>query len=574
MTKLKKKKSKKRTKKQLSILDLNVEESFEYLCQAAKAEGHYSLKLDDYRFGLSEDLLAKTELLSKLGSKVNVDLSNSESNDWTRIVDLYSNPDIESAFDALAILTVIAQDPASCPQKRVIDLLQNIYQSQASEDAELMLNDPVTHQLLYGELPITLGLRFPMLQESDELVHDGRQLLANGMQELLDGDGLPHGNYVNQSGMLLAIWTRALKLCDLANTECFDIDAQTQYEYFVRQMLRLVRRDGTLVFSEDEVDLKKLMASALSCYHDDDDKALAGVVFPKAKSEKRKKTSLNSLPEASTNSEWGELTVMQTEWLPKSPKLSVHYGQRKIQAELSSAGVLLNGEIQNQIFLDEKVVTATTDWEVVCWHSDQDGDFLELECELENGAKWQKHFLLARSELFLLTADVLMNTGAKQVRLESTWPMAADVGFGVAHETNELFLTRKAKTAAGLIPIALPEWKTERTDSRVSLSGSQLEFVMVGTGDNLYCPMFFDLDPKRCRKQLTWRQLTVAEKLEILPQSDAVGYRIHVGNQQWLVYRSLVEPESRTVFGQNFSVEFYVGTFESDGTSSEIISVD
>ena len=573
MTKLKKKKSKKRTKSELSIFDLKVGANYEAFCNSIQKSQTARLKADDYLFGLSDEVILSTDCFKEVVKKWINGAAEIDSSNWPEIVSrAYLTPDLSAALDCLAATLFAGQKQDAEGVDSHVEMLQSIYEAQAVENAEWMVTEPVVHQILYGEIPLTLGLLFPFLKESDELIDWGRQVLATGMEELLDGDGLPNGAYVSKSGQLLAIWTRCLKLCDLSNTECFDVDGQTQFEFFTRQMLRLVRKDGSLVFSSDEVPLKKLLQSSLSCYHDDDDVALASILL--SKSGKAKKVSVNSLPESSANSEWGELAVMQTEWLPKSPKLTVRYGDRKILAELSNGGVLLSGEIQNQIILDDKSVSAKTEWEVVCWHSDQDGDFLEMECELENGAKWQKHFLLARNEQFLLVGDALMDTGAAQVRFESSWPKATETGFGLANETNELFLTRKAKTAAAVIPVSIPEWKIEKSDSSVAMNGSNLDFVMAGTGENLYCPLFFDLDPKRCRKPLTWRQLTVAEQLEIVPKSDAVGYRIHVGDQQWMIYRSLIGPESRTVFGQNLTVEFYVGSFETDGTCSEIISVD
>jgi hypothetical protein len=68
--------------------------------------------------------------------------------------------------------------------------------------------------------------------------------------------------------------------------------------------------------------------------------------------------------------------------------------------------------------------------------------------------------------------------------------------------------------------------------------------------------------------------LTVGQRLQILPPSVAVGYRVQCGGQQWLFYRSLAPAASRTVLGQNIAHEFYAGRFDRDGEADQLVAVD
>lgn len=457
-----------------------------------------------------------------------------------------------------------------------LDHFQMIADLPNLEDAVMLHDSPATHQILFAEVPLLLSVLFPHLDCAAEWLSTSRDNLAMAVEELLDGEGLPAIQYLPYSHLLLACWTRCQLLANAINSECFDADSQTQFEYFVRQTMRLTRKDGSLVFSEcKKTNSGEMIFSALNCYHNEDDQNLAKVVFPRlGKTRSAKKPSLNSLPETSTHSEWSELAVLQTEWTAKSPRLTVGFDNKKVVAELSCGGVLFSGEMNSEILFQSKPIKPLSEWEVVCWHSDQDGDFLELECQLPDGAKWQKHFLLARNDLFLLTGDAFLNIGGKQLDYQMSWPLSPETRFGLAAETNEQFLIRKAKSVGSIIPISMPEWKVERSTSNVSLNSDGLTVQIESAGDHAYCPIFMDLDPKRCRKPLTWRRLTVAQNLEILGDDVACGYRIHVGDQQWLVYRSLAEKACRTVMGQNLSIEFYVGALESDGTCAEIISID
>ena len=71
---------------------------------------------------------------------------------------------------------------------------------------------------------------------------------------------------------------------------------------------------------------------------------------------------------------------------------------------------------------------------------------------------------------------------------------------------------------------------------------------------------------------VTWRQLTVGEKLQIQKPDVAVGYRVQAGGDQWLFYRSLAAPASRTLLGQNVLHEFYAARFDMEGEADELLA--
>ena len=75
------------------------------------------------------------------------------------------------------------------------------------------------------------------------------------------------------------------------------------------------------------------------------------------------------------------------------------------------------------------------------------------------------------------------------------------------------------------------------------------------------------------RTTATWRQLTVAEDLEIIPRDQAVGYRVQVGIEQWLFYRSLVPTTCRSLLGQHLGCEFLCARFLHDGTAEPLVEI-
>jgi hypothetical protein len=89
----------------------------------------------------------------------------------------------------------------------------------------------------------------------------------------------------------------------------------------------------------------------------------------------------------------------------------------------------------------------------------------------------------------------------------------------------------------------------------------------------LFAPLFFDLSRKRNSRPLTWRQLAVGQMRQNVSDNQAVGFRVQIGQEQWLLYRSLTEAANRTVLGQNLMGELHVSRFLKTGEVEELIEV-
>ena len=327
MTRLKT--NKRRTELEFALSTIESEESFDLFRDTINRDPENWIPLDNYLWGVADRITGQkstpfVDLFLHPATTCPGSIRETEL-----LVDFAREPYLEKSLDCLATFNAMAIFQNEFSADQYVKSLGYLVDQVLADHQELLLEDPITHQILFGEIPLTVGLRFPQLKESDALMEAGRIHLASAIREILDGDGLPNATYLEQSILLLACWTRCCRLCDLADMECLDVDAQMQLELFVRQMIRLMRKDGSLVFSDDNIRMKELVKAALGCYHDDDDANIAAVVFPKTKNGKKFEPSFKSLPESSVNSEWGQLAVLQTEWLPKLPKLTVNYQHRK-----------------------------------------------------------------------------------------------------------------------------------------------------------------------------------------------------------------------------------------------------
>ena len=69
-------------------------------------------------------------------------------------------------------------------------------------------------------------------------------------------------------------------------------------------------------------------------------------------------------------------------------------------------------------------------------------------------------------------------------------------------------------------------------------------------------------------------RFTVAADLQVQPDDVAVGYRAMIGNQQWLLYRSLARPANRTVLGHNLSTEMLLARFDRKGAVQPLVEIE
>jgi len=440
--------------------------------------------------------------------------------------------------------------------------------------------DPLTHQLLGGELALTLAYLLPEVGPCRKLKSAARRLLSGGLIDLLDGQGLPHAKHLAVMRPLLACWTRCRAMGERLGG-CFTAPAAAQYEWLVRQTLRLTRHDGTHVFSGGSIGSPdtELIKAALRFDDDDEDRRIAALVSPRSKKNGSRRATETDLPEPANHSEWAATAVLRPQWARTGERLTVVYPGQSLQLELACAkDVIFSGDWDLEVRVDGKRAAPSSDWDEVCWISDEDVDYLELEIDLGDRVRLQRQMLLAREDGFLLLADAVLGqevSGATPGRIEyrGRLPLCPGVSFRGADETREGFLAGSKRRAA-VLPLALPEWRSERGVGELTYADPGLELRQTSEGRCLYAPLFFDLDRRRQTRRLTWRQLTVAQSLEVQPADVAVGYRVAIGDDQWLIYRSLAEKANRTLLGHNLSTEMLVAQFDESGEVEPLIEIE
>lgn len=441
----------------------------------------------------------------------------------------------------------------------------------------------VVEQLLAGELALTLGVLFPEIKPLHGLAAAARPSLSAGIERLTDGEGLLKATLWADTGtqgasLLLACWTRCRGLVGTGKPP-WSSDAQLQYEWFVRQTLRLSNRRGRIAFTTDDTfGAAELIREALRLGGDPSDHAAACDRLKGYKAD-----ASFEPPAPSGHSEWSELSVLAAGWADKGPRIVVAHPADTMRIEVHvGKQTLLAGDWPVESSIAGKPICSTGDWEAQCWYTDDECDYLELALPLHgpsanNGARLERQFFLAREDGVGFLAETLFSGDSTPQELEITTrlPLGASVGLRPEKETREAVLSVAGKAAAGLIPLALAEWRDEPKGGELTAEAKQLVLTRRWNGRNAASPLWIDFAPRRFEKQRTWRQLAVAESLKNVTPDTAVGYRVQAAKQQWLWYRSLDQPGNRTVLGQNYSSEQVVGRFKApEGTLKEYFEIE
>lgn len=479
--------------------------------------------------------------------------------------------DAESALLAIAAAQAMGAIAAKSDQGQWHQTLDHLLDMSVSPRSDWELS-PWGYQLVSVELPMTLAFMLPEIETMEQTGQEAAIRMNNSLSAMLDLDGWPFADHLPVLAPLAASWTRCLKMARKAGFPS-DPAVNEQVQLLVPQIFRLMRNDGSLMLSnhqdspiegEFENQLLSLMKGKRR-----------NRKFAQVCRQKKPKTAdvlAIDLPESSL-SEWASSGVYQSQWRRRSPKLAIDYSNQQCRIEVGRDLPLLGGQTMPEIRLGGQLLEPVSDFEAVCDEQNDDLDFLELEIELSRGVQLQRQFILSRNDDFLIVADAVLATEVGGLDYRCKWPLAPGVSGMQETETRELYLTA-GKIQSLVLPLALPEWKVARHNGQLDFDDDGLELRQNSSGRALYAPLVFDLSPKRSKRPRTWRPLTVAEQLKIVPSDVASAFRIQLDKQQWILYRSLAEQGNRTFMGENFNGELFLGSFDTNGQVKPLLQIE
>ncbi|HIF34068.1 MAG: hypothetical protein ABGX22_16485 [Pirellulaceae bacterium] len=448
-------------------------------------------------------------------------------------------------------------------------------------------NDLVVEQLLF-ELGLTLDVLHSNAAELQPFADELRKRACYAITDLTDGEGLPRSTCIRDLRPLMASWIRLSLLAKITGKRLFEDDAQMQLEWLVRKSAILSRKGGGPLFCLPAADCRaaEFFAAALAWEKDEDDAkyaaALLSVGPQTVRGAKQRRSLANDMElefgTPTLYSNWASMAVMRSGWNSKS-LAAVAFDERRLLVDISKNRLpVICGDTTPFIEVNGKLAEVCTDFSEVCWHSDDECDYLELEAKLEGGWKLQRQFLFGRVDQFLWVADVILGDAQHPARIKysCSWPMVQPWQAVPETETRDVLLVRDGETRGSIIPPAAAEWRVSGSSCELEVDESVVRhhYDTKTAVAAAYVPLFFDLHKKRSKRERTWRQLTVAEQLQVMQPDVAVGYRVQAGKDQWMFYRSLGPRGNRSLMGQNTVAEFLVGRFPGEGVLEELVEVE
>lgn len=295
------------------------------------------------------------------------------------------------------------------------------------------------------------------------------------------------------------------------------------------------------------------------------------------------------LPEAILHSDEGQVAVLMPEWDVRRGRTFLDYSGEDVRIEMyAGKSIVLKGNWQVFIDLDDEQQHAIGPWSYTCEYTDDEVHYIEIEQLWSGGIVLQRQVGVVRDDRTVLVADSVIprqpqspgddddsTVAQSNIRYTSRLPMDSGIKIDGETETREVFFASEKKRLGLVFPLAASEWQVGPTAAKLASSeDGHLVYTVNGSG-RLYAPLWFDFQARRFRRKRTWRKLTVAENLKIVGDDAAVGYRVQVGSEQWMMYRSLGESCVRTVLGKHLIADFFCGRFDpGDGSIDELLTVD
>ena len=113
-----------------------------------------------------------------------------------------------------------------------------------------------------------------------------------------------------------------------------------------------------------------------------------------------------------------------------------------------------------EVRCNNELLSPVGSWREVCWFSDNDVDYLELEIKLAGGVILQRHFVFARKDRFLLLADAVLGRQTANLDYRGRLPLGGGVQVRAAAKSWEHRLVCGGRRTATVLPLALPEWRS------------------------------------------------------------------------------------------------------------------
>ena len=314
---------------------------------------------------------------------------------------------------------------------------------------------------------------------------------------------------------------------------------------------------------------------------------------------RRVRSEIATMP--SNQSDWARFALLRSDWSVEADSVAITHHQPLPQLDVTALGrSLIHGDWNFKLKLGDAEVELAEEWSCVCWQSDPDADFIELQMAGPGKLRVERLVMLSRKERFLVVADSISgvplmemshrtraagataNGGPKKsqesprqrIEYESRLSLCDGMIGSCEGTTREGRITGH-RMKARVFPLGIPQDRVLSTPHELSIVGNQIVLKHVAEGEGLFAPLVFVWHPERTRVDAMWRTLTVTEDGKVVGPDVAVGYRLKLGDYQLMISRGLKKSGyPRACLGHHTFNETVVATFDANGDVEPILLVE
>lgn len=431
-----------------------------------------------------------------------------------------------------------------------------------------------------GEIPFVAGLMFEGIVGASQLVKSGKKALSKELVENTDTDGTPHADLVERLPLWLASLVRVTRIARGFDVRLWTRDQDELLKSVVERAIPLCRPDGRAALSNGLKlqPLPVLTAAAETCglaelgsvgsYLRSVNRVIAGKPPTRVRAD-----GVLSMP--SNQSDFARFALLRSDWTVQADSVALAHHRRFPQLDVTASGrPLIHGDWGLKLVIGGVPVELADEWTCVCWQSDPDADYIELQMAGPGKLRVERIVMLSRTQRFLLLADSISGVPHERIEYQSELPLADNVQLRTDTPTREAQLTMKGFRARAF-PLALPQDRVLSTPHNFTAENGRLTLTQVGNGEGLFAPVILDWDPGRSRGAAQWRTLTVTEEGRVIGGDIASGHRLKINDLQLLVFRSLKSTGcSRAVLGHHTWNETVVARVDKHGDVDPFLMVE
>ena len=461
------------------------------------------------------------------------------------------------------------------------------------------------------------GVLFSDLHESDRYRNLGANCLVQTLADQTDEEGHPFAQMIP----LLADWigglSRSLHWSKMSGFKLMEDQDRKRFRSLCETLSACCDASGNLAFYRNDtlnggLEWYRLLEESLKLAGSKK-KSLARSYLHELNATLKGKAASRELPRGKKHrSKWAfqsdvvKLASLRNNWTVGADQIVVRQDDVYIELDFVIFGQpLISGSWNVSVKRNQEELTFTNTWKPVCWHSDRDVDYLELQIQLDEDVRIDRQILLSRDDHFALLMDhVVLEKGDLEslLQYQAELPLVAGLHLQEQRRTRESTIRTTGKSGnkwVRVFPLFLPQFKTESVpgschgvefscreqnaspgDSASNQNGKSnplshsICLTRTGRG-GLSLPLFFDWSGTRKKSDADWRQLTVTENRRVSKPLEASGFRLRCGETQWLLYHSLTNSlNPRAVLGHHTSYETVVGYFEPSGDVTPLLLVE